>query len=107
MRACDEEAQDTMEGAMDRDDITMRLRFMREGIEREADTRMHRMNCSAAAVLDDVCDALELTEVQRMEVLGLPALAALGPRLRPPVLQVRGGSDQFAGYEKSHIRKWL
>ena len=71
---------------------------------READTGMHRMHCSAAAVLDDVCDALELTEVQRMEVLGLPALAVLGPRLDRARWDTGGAGS---GYEKSHIRKHL
>ena len=43
---------------MNNDEITTRLRALREGIEHEAGTQVHRIDCSAAATLHDVCDAL-------------------------------------------------
>ena len=65
---------------MNNEEITTRLRALRGQIEREAGTGVHQMDCAAAAVLDDVCYALRLTEAQRLEILGAPAFTALGPR---------------------------
>lgn len=55
---------------MNQEEITLRLRYMRHTIEIGTGKYIDDLSINAAALLDDIVQALELTDAQAKRVLG-------------------------------------